>query len=65
MDSNSVDKFVPGPSHGDVAEARMDDVVTGLLGVMISQGDKQRYALDLLKNVQKMIWLQQKIKFGY
>ena len=51
MDRNSGDKFVPGPSHGDVAEARMDDVVTGLLGVMISQGDKQRYALDLLKNV--------------
>ena len=48
---HSVDKFIPGPSHGDVAEARMDDVVTGLSGVVISQGDKQRYALDLLKNV--------------
>ena len=35
-----MDKFVPGPSHGDVAEAHMDDVVTGLSGVVISQGDK-------------------------
>ena len=51
MDSNSVDKFVPGPNHGDAAETRMDEVVTGLSGVVITQGDKQRYALDLLKNV--------------
>ena len=29
----------------------MDDVVTGLSGVVISQGDKQRYTLDLLKTV--------------
>ena len=40
MDSNSVDKFISGPSHGDVAEACMDNVVTGLSGVVISQGDK-------------------------
>ena len=45
-----MDKFVPGPNHGDVAETRMDEMVTGLSGVVITQGDKQRYALDLLKN---------------
>ena len=51
MDSNSVDKVIPSPSHGDVGDARMDDVVTGLSCVVISQADKQKYTLDLLKNI--------------
>ena len=46
-----MDKGVPGPSHGDVVEACMDDVVTGVSDVVISQCDKQRYALDLLKSI--------------
>ena len=46
-----MDKGIPGPSHGDVVEACMDDVVTGVSGVVISQCDKQRYALDLLKSI--------------
>ena len=53
MDTNSVDKIVPASSHVDTGETHMDDVVTGLSGVVISHGDKQRYALDLLKNVSE------------
>ena len=34
-----MDKVIPGPSHGDVGDACVDDVVTGLSGVMISQAD--------------------------
>ena len=41
-----MDKFVPGPSHGDVAEAHMDDVVTGLSGIVISQGDKGTHLIS-------------------
>ena len=51
MDTNSVEKSVPSSSHGDTSENHVEDVVAGLSGVVITHEDKQRYALDLLKNV--------------
>ena len=51
MDTNSCEKGVPSSSHGDTAENHVEDVVAGLSGVVITHEDKQRYALDLPKNV--------------
>ena len=51
MDNNQVEEGVPSSNHGNAAEGHMDEVVSGLSGVMISNEDKKRYALDLLKNL--------------
>ena len=51
MDNSQVEEGVPSSSHLDAAEGHMDKVVSGLSGVMISNEDKKRYALDLLKNL--------------